>query len=262
MQSGPRWYHTSCAFQGDHDKPTLSSNAALHFCPGHPMSSSTTVITKLFDQSVQKAKASATNPADPSPGAKLTLTPSDFRSRTGRALRVSSHVRVYHDDRRSPSSPISAIPSPRPKELTLPPFPSPISAPAAESKARPHELKSWSLFSGLSESPAFWLIIYFLSNLALTLYNKSVLIQFPFPYTLTAIHALCSTAGSTVVMRANAPSLPGSGRFLSLSKKEVITLVCFSTLFTVNIAVSNVSLDLVTVPVCSTPIRTPRPFTN
>lgn len=249
MQPGPRWYHS----QGDHDNDTLASNAALHFYPGFPMSSSTTVITKLFDQSLQKAKASASHPDDP---LQVTLTPNDFRSRAGRPQRVSSHLRVYHDDSRSPTSPVSAIPSPRPKELTLPPFPSPISAPAPELKTRPHEPRSRNLLYGLDESPTFWLVVYFLSNLALTLYNKSVLIQFPFPYTLTALHALCSTAGSTVVINATSPH--GSSRFLSLSRKEIITLVCFSMLFTINIAVSNISLDLVTVPVRMTPDRTSR----
>lgn len=254
MHPGPRWYH-SCASQGDHDNDTLASNAALHFYPGSSMSSSTTVITKLFDQSLQKAKASASHPDDP---LHVTLTPSDFRSRAGRPQRISSHLRVYHDDSRSPTSPISAIPSPQPKELTLPPFPSPISSPAPESKTRPHEPRSRNLLYGLDESPTFWLVVYFLSNLALTLYNKSVLIQFPFPYTLTALHALCSTAGSSVVMRVSASSPHGSSRSLSLSRKEIITLVCFSMLFTINIAVSNISLDLVTVPVRSTPVRASR----
>ena len=217
------------------------------------MSSSTTVITKLFDQSLQKAKASASHPDDP---LQVTLTPNDFRSRTGRPQRISSHLRVYHDDSQSPASPVSAIPSPRLKELTLPPFPSPISTPDPESKTRPHEPRSRSLLHGLDESPTFWLVVYFMSNLALTLYNKSVLIQFPFPYTLTALHALCSTAGSSVVMHVSASSLRGS---LSLSRKEIITLVCFSMLFTINIAVSNISLDLVTVPVrITSPDRTSR----
>lgn len=248
MKPGPHWRDASCASQGDHDEDKLASNAALHFYSGTPMSPST-VVTKLFDNSLEKPKPNPSRTAGPSRGAKSSLTPNDFRSRTRRVLRAPSQFRVYHDHRRTHSTPIYAIPSPRPKDLTLPPFPPPISTTTPEPKFHPHEHASWTpIFFGLSESPGFWLVLYFLTNLALTLYNKSALIQFPFPYTLTALHALCSTAGSSVVLRANAAS-QGSSRSPSLSWKEVVTLVSFSTLFTVNIAISNVSLQLVTIPV-------------
>jgi len=106
------------------------------------------------------------------------------------------------------------------------------------------------LLQSLRETPITWLSLYFLSNLTLTLYNKSVLIEFPFPYTLTALHALCSAAGSSVLLRSDAMSVIGGGKATpSLNWQEAITLVLFSMLFTVNIAVSNISLDLVTVPV-------------
>ena len=239
MKPGPLWHHASCASQGDHNEANLASNAALHFYSATPMSSST-LVTKLMDEKPSR-------PVGPSDG---PLTPNDFRSRTRRVLRASSNFRVYHDHRRTHSSPNYPIPSPRPKDLTLPPFPPPISTPTPEPKFHPPERTSWSpIFFGLSESPAFWLVSYFLFNLSLTLYNKSALIQFPFPYTLTALHALCSTAGSSMVLRANAASPQGSSRSPSLSWKEIVTLVSFSTLFTINIAVSNVSLHLVTIPV-------------
>lgn len=48
-------------------------------------------------------------------------------------------------------------------------------------------------------SSAFWLVMYFLFNLSLTLYNKLVLVAFPFPYTLTAMHALCGSVGCYVL---------------------------------------------------------------
>jgi len=41
-----------------------------------------------------------------------------------------------------------------------------------------------------------WLVLYFAFNLGLTLYNKSVLSEFPYPYTLTALHAFCGILGS------------------------------------------------------------------
>ncbi|KAF7366679.1 Kinase-like protein [Mycena sanguinolenta] len=92
------------------------------------------------------------------------------------------------------------------------------------------------------ESPSFWLVMYFCFNLGLTLYNKSVLISFPFPYTLSALHALFGTIGGTL--------LAHRGRFPSscLDLHGIMTLMAFSILYAINIVVSNVSLQLVTVP--------------
>lgn len=92
-------------------------------------------------------------------------------------------------------------------------------------------------------SQAFWLGLYFIFNLGLTLYNKGVLISFPFPYTLTAIHALFGSLGGTVLLRNGSFTLP----CLSLAEKSCV--LAFSALYTVNIIVSNASLGLVTVPV-------------
>lgn len=100
--------------------------------------------------------------------------------------------------------------------------------------------QSLSITSG---SQLAWLTLYFLSNLGLTLYNKLVLVRFPFPYTLTALHALCGSIGGYILMERGA----FEPRHLSL--QESIVLVAFSVLYTVNIAVSNLSLGLVTVPV-------------
>lgn len=40
---------------------------------------------------------------------------------------------------------------------------------------------------------------YFIFNLGLTLYNKLVLVKFPFPWTVTAIHTLCGGIGSSIL---------------------------------------------------------------
>ena len=40
---------------------------------------------------------------------------------------------------------------------------------------------------GFYDSPAYWLILYFFFNLGLTLFNKIVLVSFPFPYVSLAI---------------------------------------------------------------------------
>jgi hypothetical protein len=52
-----------------------------------------------------------------------------------------------------------------------------------------------SILRRITDSELFWLAMYFLFNLGLTLYNKIVLVTFPFPYTLTAMHALCGSIG-------------------------------------------------------------------
>jgi hypothetical protein len=48
-------------------------------------------------------------------------------------------------------------------------------------------------------SEPFWLSLYFIFNLGLTLYNKVVLVTFPFPYTLTAVHALFGSIGCYIL---------------------------------------------------------------
>ena len=88
-----------------------------------------------------------------------------------------------------------------------------------------------------------WLSLYFLSNLILTLYNKLVLVQFPFPYSLTAIHALCGVIGGIVLLER------GTYDPKRMEAKENAVLLLFGLVYALNIAVSNVSLGLVTVPV-------------
>ncbi|KAF8805564.1 TPT-domain-containing protein [Phlegmacium glaucopus] len=113
------------------------------------------------------------------------------------------------------------------------------------------------------DTPSFWLTVYFTLNLSLTLYNKSVLIHFPFPYTLTALHALCGTIGASILLSLQDtgqggpllnPTTPKPSRSLfqkitlDLSAGELVVLFFFSMLYTINIVVSNASLRLVTVP--------------
>ena len=73
----------------------------------------------------------------------------------------------------------------------------------AEKMRRSSTPRSWSRLSAvlrkLSQSEPFWLALYFLFNLGLTLYNKIVLVTFPFPYTLTAVHAFCGSIGCYVL---------------------------------------------------------------
>lgn len=93
-------------------------------------------------------------------------------------------------------------------------------------------------------SSGFWLGLYFLFNLSLTLYNKGILISFPFPYALTAVHALCGTIGGQILVKT------GLHTPAPLNAAQYRVLGLFSVLYAVNIVVSNISLGLVSVPVC------------
>ncbi|TFL04125.1 triose-phosphate transporter family-domain-containing protein [Pterulicium gracile] len=102
-------------------------------------------------------------------------------------------------------------------------------------------------------SSGFWLGLYFLFNLSLTLYNKGILISFPFPYALTAVHALCGTIGGQILVKT------GLHTPAPLNAAQYRVLGLFSVLYAVNIVVSNISLGLVSVPVhqvirASTPV--------
>lgn len=47
--------------------------------------------------------------------------------------------------------------------------------------------------TAFGDSAGCWLVLYFVFNLGLTLYNKGVLVRFPYPYTLTALHTFCGS---------------------------------------------------------------------
>lgn len=160
---------------------------------------------------------------------------------TRRSVAVSSlHQRAFHHEP-YPESPVSPIVRGDSQFDLLPPFPSPTSPKYRRSAplGRPPRIH---------ESQSFWLILYFFFNLGLTLYNKLILVRFPFPYTLSAIHALFGTIGGHLLVRA--------GVFVPtrLNAGETVVLLGFSVLYTINIVISNVSLQLVTVPVRSSRI--------
>lgn len=84
-----------------------------------------------------------------------------------------------------------------------------------------------------------WLGTYFFFSLMLTLYNKLVLGSFRFPWLLTSLHATFASVGTAVLLKL------GYFKLSHLGRKEHATLAAFSVLFTANIAVSNLSLSLV-----------------
>ena len=201
----------------------------------------------------------------------LLLPPSNEREKDGPPSRSRSPFgrRAFHEDQPYPlpNSPL-LLPS-ESKESLIPSYylSSSPKSPVLhlDVKTRPSKGKK------RTDSAALWLGVYFMLNLTLTLYNKSVLIHFPFPYTLTALHAFCGTIGTTVLLHWNRlsqlgallPVLRKGGRPLTspaistlpapLNRREKCVLFLFSILYTVNIVVSNASLKLVTVPVRPSP---------
>ncbi|MCJ1305815.1 UAA transporter [Hypocenomyce scalaris] len=87
-----------------------------------------------------------------------------------------------------------------------------------------------------------YLVIYFAFNLGLTLFNKAVMIKFPYPFLLTTLHACCSSIGTHVLLSR------GFFTLSHLSSHDNFILHVFSVLYSLNIAISNVSLALVTIP--------------
>lgn len=93
------------------------------------------------------------------------------------------------------------------------------------------------------DGSAAWLFYYFLTNLGLTLYNKLLMDRFPYPWALTGLHTLFGTLGALLMYQR------GAFEWSPLSLQENLVLLAFSSLYTINIAVSNISLALVSVPV-------------
>ncbi|CAK1357663.1 unnamed protein product [Cercospora beticola] len=93
-----------------------------------------------------------------------------------------------------------------------------------------------------ARSKLLFLVAYFFLNLFLTLSNKSVLGTARFPWLLTAVHCTATSIGCFAMLGF------GLLKLSALGTRENLTLVAFSLLFTVNIAISNVSLAMVSVP--------------
>jgi hypothetical protein len=77
---------------------------------------------------------------------------------------------------------------------------------------------------------------YFVLNVALTLSNKQLLLTMRTPWLLTVLHAFTTSVGCLAYIAT------GRLKLSPLSRKEHLILVAFSSLFTLNIAVSNISL--------------------
>ncbi|KAK5685114.1 hypothetical protein LTS10_003190 [Elasticomyces elasticus] len=87
-----------------------------------------------------------------------------------------------------------------------------------------------------------FLVVYFFLNLTLTVSNKAILGSVRFPWLLTTLHASATSIGCFALMGM------GYLEVKRLNTRETLVLTAFSFLFTLNIAISNVSLAAVSVP--------------
>ncbi|KAI8803140.1 triose-phosphate transporter family-domain-containing protein [Cladochytrium replicatum] len=97
------------------------------------------------------------------------------------------------------------------------------------------------------DSSAGWMLAYFFLNLSITIYNKVILqmFKFKYPWLLTALHAFCSVIGAYLTVYQN---VFDAQRRRAESVQDLFVMLAFSVLYTVNIATSNVSLNLVSLP--------------
>ncbi|CAE6541278.1 unnamed protein product [Rhizoctonia solani] len=95
--------------------------------------------------------------------------------------------------------------------------------------------------TGLGAGVGTWLALYLACNLALTLHNKYILNDFPFPWLLTALHAFCAAVGSWICV------WQGVFEPAPLNHPTTPLLALFSLLYSANIAASNASLQLVSI---------------
>jgi len=90
---------------------------------------------------------------------------------------------------------------------------------------------------GISNSKKLvFLALYFVLNLGLTLSNKGVMQRAKFPWLLTVMHTTATSIGCSAMVTT------GRLKLSRLDLSDHLILAAFSLLFTLNIAVSNVSL--------------------
>lgn len=124
--------------------------------------------------------------------------------------------------------------------------------------------------SNLCNAATAWLLIWTLNNIGVTLLNKAAFskVNFQYPYFLSFVHMTCNSIGSQLVFRSIAKSKkeklgsiggPGKGRDplivklvgdvtrKELNKRGRNMILAFSIIFSLNIAIGNVSLHHVSV---------------
>jgi len=120
--------------------------------------------------------------------------------------------------------------------------------------------------TAIKDSPILWLLLWTANNIGVTLMNKWAFqqVNFKFPYFLSFVHMFCNYLGSEMVfysikrdnfrIKQNSSAQPGLFQQLlgQISRKELDRkgknlILGFSVIFSLNIAIGNVSLRYVSV---------------
>jgi hypothetical protein len=124
----------------------------------------------------------------------------------------------------------------------------------------------YNMGDGSKDSAFAWLLLWTLNNVGVTLLNKSAFakVDFKYPYFLSFVHMFCNSIGSSIVfwsiardnarLKADNTATPGKLQQLlgQIHRKELDTtgkrsILAFSIIFSLNIAIGNVSLRHVSV---------------
>lgn len=92
--------------------------------------------------------------------------------------------------------------------------------------------------------PALFMAGYFFANLVLTLHIKWLLsnTKFTFPWIISSLHIAMSGIGAWITLKAGSR---GDFKFMKMNWSFMIKITLFSTLYSINIAMSNVSMKYV-----------------
>eukprot|EP00543_Licmophora_paradoxa_P008738 CAMPEP_0202454482 /NCGR_PEP_ID=MMETSP1360-20130828/12199_1 /ASSEMBLY_ACC=CAM_ASM_000848 /TAXON_ID=515479 /ORGANISM="Licmophora paradoxa, Strain CCMP2313" /LENGTH=360 /DNA_ID=CAMNT_0049073805 /DNA_START=84 /DNA_END=1166 /DNA_ORIENTATION=+ len=118
----------------------------------------------------------------------------------------------------------------------------------------------------MKDSAGIWLLVWTINNVGVTLLNKSAfqLVDFHYPYALSCLHMIINSLGSQAVfwsiskdnrrLAKDVTASPGIFQTLlgKIARKELdrrgkILILLFSVIFSLNIAIGNVSLKYVSV---------------
>lgn len=156
--------------------------------------------------------------------------------------RLSVGVLNFFGDQRTHSSASIVQYNPRPS------FPSLLATRAAR---LPFSLPELTVCLSLTmPNPALLAVTcYFILNLIVTITNKKLVAQSSCPHLLTASHAFSTFITTNLITSFQIQTSLGqqhtSSNFVNLSLRAHTILICFSLLYTINIAVSNLSLGLI-----------------
>lgn len=101
------------------------------------------------------------------------------------------------------------------------------------------KVSNWSLWI----RPLFYMTAFFTINLVLTIHTKWLLshTKFSFPWILSGLHISVSSIGAWLILRF----AHRDHKFVELTRSLVIKIALFSSLYSINIAMSNVSMKYV-----------------